>query len=328
MKLFTNFVADRKKYIMQAITTTATAAPALTLEKCSALTTAFISGLDRTNKTAREYERNIARFFSWVQTSGRDLAALTDADIVAYKRSLEGEGKSLLTINAYMVAVRRFFVWTERRKLYPNIAAGIEVRGRKATNTKQHLTADKSEELQEYFKARSLRDYAIVSIMLELGLRTIEISRLKVEDMTIRNGAPCLRIWGKGHKEADTLRPLSWKAYGIIKGYLAERPTRKGEPLFISEDHKNKGGALNPGSISRICRQGLDAIGLDSAEFTAHSLRHTAAVNMLENGGGLYEVQFMLRHANSTTTEIYLQSLEEDKKISRCAELLNSIYKN
>lgn len=306
----------------------ATPAQALAVNSYRELTTAFVSTLDRSEKTTEAYGHNLARFFAWVEATGRNLAELSDADIVAYKKSLEAEGKSLLTINAYMVAVRRFYTWAERRKLYPNIAAGIEVRGRKATTQKQHLSNDKSAELRAYCQGRSLRDYAIISVMLEAGLRTIEICRLRVEDCFIKSGSPCLRIWGKGHKEADTIRPITWEAYGIINAYKSERNAQKGEPLFTSNDHKNKGGELTTRSVSRICREALDAIGLNSAEFSAHSLRHTAAVHLLENGGGLYEVQYLLRHARSTTTEIYLQSIEEDNKIRRAAELLNKVYNN
>lgn len=326
MKNSAIFVVDKENNSMNAIAITP--AQALAVNSYGELTTAFVSSLDRADKTTEAYSHNLARFFSWVEATGRNLGELTDADIVAYKKGLEAEGKSLLTINAYMVAIRRFYTWAERRKLYPNIAAGIEVRGRKATTQKQHLSDDKSAELRAYYQERSLRDFAIVTLMLEAGLRTIEICRLRVEDMFIKNGSPRLRIWGKGHKEADTIIPISWNAYGVINAYKSERNARQGEPLFMSQDHKNKGGELTPRSVSRICREGLDAIGLNEKEFTAHSLRHTAAVHLLENGGGVYEVQQLLRHARSTTTEIYLRSMEEERKIERVSALINSVYKN
>ena len=327
MKNSINFVVDKDNKTMDAIAVPQAQA-ALSVNSYNELTAAFVSSLDRSDKTTDAYSHNLNRFFSWIKETGRDLSALTDADIVAYKKGLEAEGKSLLTINAYMVAIRRFFVWTERRKLYPNIAAGIEVRGRKGTTQKQHLTDDKGAELREYYQERSARDYAIVTLMIEAGLRTIEICRLRVEDMFIKSGSPCLRIWGKGHKEADTIRPITWNAYNAINAYKNERGAKAGEPMFTSQDHKNQGGELTPRSVSRICREGLDAIGLNSAEFTAHSLRHTAAVTLLENGGGLFEVQYLLRHESSKTTEIYLRSLEEDRKIERAASLINSVYKN
>ena len=310
-----------------ATATPTTTAQALSVNSYMELTTAFVSSLDRADKTAAAYSHNLNRFFAWVATTGRNLSALTDADIVSYKKELEAEGKSLLTINAYMVAVRRFFVWTERRKLYPNIAAGIEVRGRKANTQKQHLSADKSAELREYYQERSLRDYAIVTLMLEAGLRTIEVCRLRVEDMFIRSGFPCLRIWGKGHKEADTIIPISWNAYGAINAYKNERKAQKGQPLFASADHKNKGGELTPRSASRICREGLDAIGLNSAEFTAHSLRHTAANYLLDiSGENIYMVQGILRHASPRTTEEYLKSREEEKKLQSLSGLMQKAY--
>lgn len=319
------FVVDKDSLSMNAIAITP--AQSLAVNSYKELTTAFVTSLDRANKTTEAYSHNLARFFSWVEATGRDLGKLTDADIVAYKKGLEAEGKSLLTINAYMVAIRRFYKWTEGRKLYPNIAAGVEVRGRKGNIEKQHLSDDKSAELRAYYQERSLRDFAIVTLMLEIGLRTIEICRLRVEDMFIKSGSPCLRIWGKGHKEADTIIPISWNAYGVVNAYKSERRAHQGEPLFTSQDHKNQGGELTPRSVSRICREGLDAIGLNSAEFTAHSLRHTAAVNTLKaTDKNIYKSQYILRHASPATTEGYVRSMEEEEKFKEAADILNKMY--
>ena len=128
--------------------------------------------------------------------------------------------------------------------------------------------------------------------------------------------------------EKDNFVILTDKSYQPIAEYLK---TRKGvsssDPLFTSTSNNSKGGRLTTRTISQIAKEGLRAIGLDERAFTAHSLRHTTAVNILRAGGSLETAQFTLRHANPATTQIYTATLEEERRLENSGEaLLDSIY--
>ena len=249
---------------------------------------------------------------------------LTREDILKYKDSLQAQGLAALTIGSYIVSLRKFYEWAESLLIYPNIAKGIKTPPRKQAFKKQHLSEAKSAELLEHYRDSSLRDYAIVNLILRTGLRTIEVIRANVEDITFKGERRILRVWGKGRTEKDDFVVLSDKSFEPIKEYLrTERKGAKGtEPLFVSESHRNNGGRLTTRSISRLCKDGLISVELDGKEFTAHSLRHTTAVTILKQGGSITDVQAVLRHSSPTTSQIYTESIKEELRLRTAPEFL------
>lgn len=283
----------------------------------------FVSGLDVKESSRSLYTRTITQYFNWLQEEGKDINTLTRADILEYKDTLLSSGLSALTIGSYIVAVRKFYEWAEAEKIYPNIAKGIKTPKRVQAFKKQHLTDTKSGELLAHFQSLSLRDYAIVNLILRTGLRTIEVVRADIGDITFKGERRILKIWGKGHTEKDDFVILTDKAYQPIKDYLETRKgAKQGEPLFTSNSRQNAGERLTTRTISKICKEGLQAIGLDGKEFTAHSLRHTTAVAILKHGGSITDVQEVLRHTSPVTSQIYTESVKEELRLENAPEAM------
>jgi len=283
----------------------------------------FVSTQDVKESSRKLYARTLKLFFEWVEEKGKTISSLTRTDILEYKEELFSKGLSSLSVASYLTSLRKFYEWTEGEKYYPNIVKGVKTPRRVQAFKKQHLTEEKSGELLSHFESLSLRDYAIVNLMIRTGLRTIEISRADVGDITFKSGRRILRVWGKGHDTKDDFVVLTDKTYLPIKRYL---DTRKGakptEPLFSSDSHRNSGERLTTRTISGLCKGGLKAIGLDGREFTAHSLRHTTAVAILKNGGDITQAQNVLRHTSPTTTQIYVESIKEELRLQNAPEAL------
>lgn len=321
----------------------------------------FISGQDVKESSRSLYTRTLSQYFLWVEKTRRTLNNLSREDILEYKDSLLDSGLSALTVSSYLVVVRKFYDWTESLLIYPNIAKGIKTPRRKQAFKKQHLPESKSRELLEYskeirpeekirtalsklegkeiteeqiqrieshYKGIALRDFAIVNLLLRTGLRTIEVVRADVQDITFKGDKRVLLIWGKGHTEKDSFVVLTDKTYQPIREYLNSRKgVKPGDPLFISESRQNKGERLTTRTISGICKDGLREIGLDGREFTAHSLRHTTAVEILKNGGEITDVQRVLRHTSPVTSQIYTESIEEELRLQKSPEaLLDNVF--
>lgn len=287
------------------------------------LVATFVSSQDVKQSSRDLYNRTLSQFFKWVEETGRQLSQMSRVDILEYKDHLTQEGLSALTIGSYIVSVRKFYEWAEANKLYPNIAKGIKTPRRVQAFKKQHLTDGKSSELLSYFEEKSLRDYAIVNLILRTGLRTIEVVRADIGDITFKGERRILKIWGKGHSEKDDFVVLSDKAYQPIANYLATRKGAKaGEPLFVSNSRQNRGERLTTRTISHLCKEGLQAIGMDGKEFTAHSLRHTTAVAILKHGGNITDVQSVLRHSSPTTSQIYTESVKEELRLQQAPEMM------
>ena len=285
----------------------------------------FVSECDIRENSRNVYRRGLLYFFKWVEKTGRTISELTRADVITYKDSLLAT-HSNLSVAGYLVALRRFYEWCEGNKLYPNIAKGIKSPKRKNAYLKEHLRENQIHQLLQHFGGNP-RDYAIVNLLLRTGLRCIEVVRANVEDITFKGGQRILKIWGKGRDERDAFVVLTDKAYAPIKAYLETRgSTTLKEPLFVSTSNRNQNGRLTTRTISKICKEGFRAIGIDAHEYTAHSLRHTTAVMLLKNGS-LADVQSVLRHASPATSQIYTKSIEEELRLQNPSEMkLDGIF--
>ena len=287
------------------------------------LVATFVADQDVKPSSRELYKRTLTQFVKWVEIAGKHLDTMERGDLLEYKDSLSSKGLSSLTIGSYIVVLRKFYGWTAAHGLYRNISEGLKAPRRVQAFKKQHLTDSKSTELLEHFRGIGLRDYAIVNLILRSGLRTIEVVRADVSDVTFKGERRILKVWGKGHNEKDDYIVLTDKAWEPIKNYLATRPNaRSNEPLFVSYSRQNAGQRLTTRTISGIVKDGLKAIGLDGREFTAHSLRHTAAVAILKHGGSITDVQEVLRHNSPTTSQIYVESVKEELRLAKCPESL------
>mgnify|MGYP001350282212 CR=1 FL=1 len=288
----------------------------------------FIEAQDVKQSSKLLYRRTLKQYFNWVDNKGYLLSEIARPQLLEYKDELLISGMSSLTVGSYITSVRRFYEWTEANKFYPNVAKGIKTPKRKQQFKKQPLLPAQATALLSYYQDKALRDYAIVNLLLRTGLRTIEVIRANVEDITFKGSQRVLLVQGKGRDERDNFVLLTDKAYQPIAEYLATRgKVNSSEPLFTSTSNNSKGERLSTRTISYIAKEGLKAIGLDERSFTAHSLRHTTAVNILRAGGSLETAQFTLRHSNPATTQIYTATLNEERRLQNSGEaLIDSLY--
>lgn len=288
----------------------------------------FIASQDVKESSKLLYRRTLKQYFNWVEDKGYLLSEIARSQLLEYKQELLTSGKSSLTVGSYITSVRRFYEWTEANKYYPNVAKGIKTPRRKQQFKKQPLLPAQATALLNYYQDKALRDYAIVNLLLRTGLRTIEVTRANIGDITFKGSQRVLLVHGKGRDEKDNFVLLTDKTYQPIAEYLATRgKVNSSEPLFTSTSNNSKGERLSTRTISYIAKEGLKAIGLDERAFTAHSLRHTTAVNILRGGGSLEQAQMTLRHSNPATTQIYTATLDEERRLKNSGEaLIDNLY--
>ena len=296
------------------------------VQRIDELTDSFILSQDVKDSSKRLYRRTLRQYFNWVRDHRLRLESLTRADILKYKEDLLSSGMSSLSVGSYITAVRKFYQWAEGNKFYPNIAKDVKTPKRRQQFRKQALSDIQAQALLEYYRdkqAEAFRDYAVVTLLLRTGLRTIEVIRANVEDIVFEGGNRILYLQGKGKYDRNNFVILSEKAYSPIEAYLKTRGALKSkEPLFTSASNNNMGGRLTTRAISRLTKEGLKAIGIDDRSYTAHSLRHTTACSLIRSGASLEEIQGVLRHTNPATTQIYLSTVAEETRLRRNTEAL------
>ena len=166
-----------------------------------------------------------------------------------------------------------------------------------------------------------LRDYCILTLFLNCGLRVGELVGLNLQD--IRDDT--VRVLGKGNKERQLY--LNEACLGALDQYLAVRPEPKDEPrhrdaLFVSRNRTR----LTTRSVENLVRKTVLQAGLDP-KYSPHKLRHTAATLMLNNGVDIRTLQDVLGHENLGTTQIYTHISDANMKQAVDANPLSKVKK-
>lgn len=183
----------------------------------------------------------------------------------------------------------------------------------------RYLTLDQSARL---LKAASgpnqKRDFAILMIFLNCGIRRSELVGLNLSDVYEDR----LRVIGKGNKERFVYFGSACKK--AIDAYLPERHKQvlsDNKALFGSRDNNR----ISVSAVHRLVKKYLLVAGLDAENFSAHKLRHTAATMMLSGGVDVKTVQEVLGHENLNTTQIYTHIENTELKIAAEANPLSRI---
>lgn len=185
----------------------------------------------------------------------------------------------------------------------------------------RYLTLDESRRLLESVQGpNAKRDYAILLIFLNCGIRRSELVGLNRSDIYEDR----IRVVGKGNKERIVYMGESCRR--AIDEYLVER-----NKICLSDDRalfgSRDGNRISVSAVHRLVKKHLLAAGLDPEQFSAHKLRHTAATLMLSNGVDLKTLQEVLGHEHLNTTEIYTHVESTELKIAAEANPLSRLEK-
>lgn len=272
----------------------------------------WINFIDATPKTVSIYTRSIRRFTEWLDNRGTNIITAQPQDIKAF-RDCYAEDHSISTVNLYLSSVKALYKFLEEEYGLKNVAKNVKsLRVESGVFKKDYLTSAQAKDLLNSIDRTTesgARDYALLSLMLTTGMRTIEIERADIEDIRTLGDSKALYYQGKGRTEKAKFKKLAPAVEEAIRLYLAKRGATDSGALFVSDANRNRGERLTTRSISRIVKNRLKAIGLDSDRLTAHSMRHTSATLSLLNGSSLEEVQQMLDHRSISTTQIYSHHL-------------------
>ena len=272
----------------------------------------FIIFIDATPNTVRTYRGSLKQWFIYLRQN--HIVQPTAETVRQYRDQLQTDGKKATTVKNYIIAIKRFFAWTEEAGLYPNIAKHIKSGHISKNFKKDYLTGSQARQILNSIDRSTIkgkRDYAMLVTMLTMGLRTIEVTRANIEDIRTKGNTTVLYVQGKGHEEKDDLIRMPQHVEAAIRDYLSVRQIdSQSEPLFPSLSNHNADGRMTTRSIRRIVKNAFIAAGYDSPRLTAHSTRHTAATLSLLNGASLQQTQELLRHRNIGTTEIYAHNID------------------
>lgn len=215
---------------------------------------------------------------------------------------------------------RRFFKYltVRTKQLEENPVAELEYPKLRKSLPK-YLTMEQSASLLKAVSGTNqVRDYAIIMIFLNCGVRRSELVGLNLTDVYEDR----IRVVGKGNKERFIY--FGTPCRKAIDAYLVERNKKK-----LSDDRalfgSRNGNRISVEAVHRLIKKALLQAGLDPNQFSAHKLRHTAATMMLSGGVDVKTVQEVLGHENLNTTQIYTHIESTELKIAAEANPLSKL---
>lgn len=257
--------------------------------------------------TIESYQRdlkNYALYLAKVEEIS-ELNAVSRMNIVQFLGHLKSQGKSSKTVARHVASIRSFHQFLLREKATEQDPT-VHIETPKTERTLPRILSiaevEALLEAPEESTPLGMRDKAMLEILYATGIRVSELIQLKLDDVHLTMGF--VRCIGKGNKER--IIPIGQTAMNVLEKYLEDARLKlrskkhRDDHLFLN--HHGKG----------LTRQGfwknLKALAKKAnieKDLTPHTLRHSFATHLLENGADLRAVQEMLGHADISTTQIY-----------------------
>lgn len=254
--------------------------------------------------TLESYGRDLRQYSEYLEADSETLDAVSRSTVVAYLLHLQGQGKATATIARRLAALKAFYQFLLReRRINQDPTANLES-PKLEKRLPKVLTVREVERLlaqPDPAQPAGMRDRAMLELLYATGIRVSELVSLSVVDVNLEMGY--IRCSGKGAKER--IVPLGSLAIQSCTEYLERARGRlvkheSEEALFVN----HHGHRLTRQGFWKIVKKYADDAKIEK-EITPHTLRHSFATHLLENGADLRSVQEMLGHADISTTQIY-----------------------
>jgi site-specific recombinase XerD len=277
---------------------------------------AFLTQLANRNapeRTRTEYRRNVAEYLAFLAEAGIDWRTPDRATIRAWQATLAERGLAASSVSGRVSAARSFYRNALREGwIGANPLAGVRA-PRRPRRLPRVLSTDQAEALvtaplsamrAPADDALRRRDGALLELLYATGMRISELAGLRLDRVDLRHRR--LRVVGKGSKERMLL--FGTPAAQALQAYLAE-----GRPVLSARARgamaptvflNSSGGALSARGARWIVARWVGQSGMP-ARTSPHTLRHSFATHLLENGADLRVVQELLGHASLQTTQVY-----------------------
>ena len=280
----------------------------ITLEKALARFLDGLSGKNRSAATIRAYQTDLSQFIAFLHANNVSIQTPADVEKVDVMEYLSALAKKELTGIARarkMSALREYFRFLEGvGVITKSPTTGIETPKREK-NGRQVLRPD------EYTKMLSLaganpRDYAILQVFLQTGIRVSELANLKIEDIDFIK--PSITVRGKGSVQREIA--LEKKGVHALRSYLLVRGVAStSQRVFLNY----QGEPISERGIRKLVVKYRKEAGI-TKKASCHTLRHTFATCKAEKGVPAYQLQQWLGHANLNTTQIYVHLGKQNAK--------------
>ena len=264
------------------------------------------------DNTVSSYIRDIGQYFQWLASEGLSPESSTQADVDRYTKYLLSLGKSVATVTRSLASLKSFYTYLLGEHVVSvNPAKGVALE-KVERKLPQVLTSKEVElflEQPDGRDAKGCRDKAMLELLYATGIRVSELIDLNLEHLNLSAGF--LRCVSKKKERIIPLYPTAVRALADyidhVRPQLIEQPDERA--LFVNMN----GSRMSRQGFWKIIKHYQDLAGIQK-EITPHTLRHSFAAHLLENGADLRSIQEMLGHADISSTQVYTQVINKKLK--------------
>ena len=264
------------------------------------------------SNTLSSYVRDVGQFFHWLAGEGLAPEHAAQSDVEAYTRYLTAKGKSVATVTRSLASLKSFYTymlgagWVSVNPAKGLAPAKVE---RKLPRILTSKEVELFLEQPDASDAKGCRDRAMLELLYATGIRVSELIGLNTVHLNLSAGF--IRCPGRGKERIIPLYPAAVRALqdyvGRVRLQMVERPD---EPaLFVNMN----GERMSRQGFWKIIKHYQEKAGIKK-DITPHTLRHSFAAHLLENGADLRSIQEMLGHADISSTQIYTQLVSQKIK--------------
>jgi integrase/recombinase XerD len=275
-----------------------------------ALVQKFVNFLERDKRlslnTLQSYRRDIEQYFIYLQEINlQNIANTNKTTVIAYLLYLQKKGRATSTISRNLASIRSFYQYISKNKIIDHDPTSELESPKVEKKLPQILSTEEVELLLEQPQCvdlKGFRDKAMLELLYATGIRVSELIQLNTSDINM--DAAFIRC-NKGTRER--MIPIGSMAIAALREYLL-----KSRPLLIQKSDEKalfvniNGGRLTRQGFWKIIKQYKNMAKI-AKDITPHTLRHSFAAHLLENGADLRSIQEMLGHSDISSTQIYDQ---------------------
>lgn len=264
--------------------------------------------------TVSSYLRDIRQFSGWLESqSRRDILTVTQEDVGDYLSFLKVSGKSGATVSRMLASLKNFYSYTISSGFLETSPVSADIHVERGEKKLPQILSGREVELllsqPSCVDAKGFRDKAMLEVMYATGIRVSELIELNVEDVNLELGI--IKCVSSRKNRAIPLYPGALRALTMylrdVRHIMVADPSETA--LFV-----NVGGArMSRQGFWKILKYYQNKAGIEK-DITPHTLRHSFAVHLLENGADLGSLQELMGHCDISSTQMYTHMINQKLK--------------
>ena len=264
--------------------------------------------------TVSSYMRDIRQFSQWVQCHcDQDISCVSRQEVSDYLLYLQNQGKSGATVSRTLASLKNFFAYLVSSGFIKEspVSSDIHVGGGETTPPELLIGKEVEQLLAQpsCTDAKGYRDKAMLEVMYATGIRVTELIDHNISDVNLELGI--IKCSGTRKNRVIPLYPAALRALGV---YMQEI-----RPIMVSDPEENalfvnvSGGRMSRQGFWKILKFYQAKAGIEK-DITPHTLRHSFAVHLLENGADLGSLQELMGHSDISSTQFYTHMINQKIK--------------